>query len=214
LSGQAVTPLLRRAVLPLALIASIAATLWTYRNEQQDVMDENVQLVHSNAPTGVVVSGTNLEVIATPARATINGPHRLKDQVVEEMAATPNSSIRNAAKVLLDPFAPLAVALPAPPKPVAVAVLAAPVAPTLPFQYMGRLEQSQKALPGKADSKNSVGTANGTKTVVYLARGDESFSVSAGENIDANYRFVGIEDDALVFIYLPLSLRQTLPVGP
>jgi hypothetical protein len=49
--------------------------------------------------------------------------------------------------------------------------------------------------------------------VVYLVRGNETFSVSPGDAIDASYQFVGFEGETLVFKYIPLSERKTLATG-
>jgi hypothetical protein len=88
--------------------------------------------------------------------------------------------------------------MPAAPPPVAAAAPApapAPTAPPLPFTFAGKLEVA----PGK--------------WVVYLAKGEQSYAVSKGDTFDGNYRFEGIEDGKLVFVYLPLTTRQLLPIG-
>lgn len=69
-----------------------------------------------------------------------------------------------------------------------------PTAPPLPFQYMGMFEDQGKA-------------------IVYLVRGNESFSVSAGERFADSYQLEKIERGVLFINYLPLSIRQTLPIG-
>jgi len=71
----------------------------------------------------------------------------------------------------------------------------APVAPPLPFTFAGKLDLE----PGK--------------WVVYLAKGDQSFSVSQGETFDGAYRLDGIADGNLVIIYSPLGTKQLLPIG-
>ena len=69
-----------------------------------------------------------------------------------------------------------------------------PTAPPLPFQYMGMYEDRGKA-------------------TVYLARGNESFSVTAGERFADSYQLEKIDRGMLVINYLPLSIRQTLNIG-
>lgn len=49
--------------------------------------------------------------------------------------------------------------------------------------------------------------------MVYLARGNESFAVKAGEKFAGVYQFEGIEKGNLVILYLPLSVKQCLPIG-
>jgi hypothetical protein len=117
---------------------------------------------------------------------------------------------RSRVPVTLDPFAPLAVIEPPKPKtPEPPKVVEVPKAPPLPFQYMGKLVDSESSV-------NSGGASSPTtpkKVVVYLVRGNETFSVSPGDAIDASYQFVGFEGETLVFKYIPLSERQTLATG-
>lgn len=77
---------------------------------------------------------------------------------------------------------------PAPPK---------PIAPALPFTYMGAIEDTD--LDGKVR--------------VFLARGDDSFQVAVGERFAEHYELEKIERGQLIFRYLPLSILQTLPTG-
>lgn len=69
------------------------------------------------------------------------------------------------------------------------------MAPPLPFTYAGKMEQS----PGK--------------WTFYLSRGDESFALSKGDTFDNVYRLVDADASRLVIEYLPLSEKQTLPIG-
>ncbi|HEX8990022.1 MAG TPA: hypothetical protein VF816_18830 [Rhodocyclaceae bacterium] len=71
-----------------------------------------------------------------------------------------------------------------------------PTAPPLPFQYVGKFED-----------------AGGGKLVIYLAKGSESFAVSPGDKFDGVYRFEAIERGRMVLVYLPLSIKQHLPIG-
>lgn len=101
-----------------------------------------------------------------------------------------------------DPFAPRgwdAVAAPvvvasAPVVPVIVVPVAAPpapVAPALPFAFMGRMN-------------------DGTSNLVYLSRGEESWTVKGGETLDANYKIVSMTPQQIVFEHLPTGTQQTL----
>jgi hypothetical protein len=81
---------------------------------------------------------------------------------------------------------PAAVAQPAPPPP--------PQAPPLPFSYLGKL-------------------AEGTETKVFLTQGDRNLVVKPGDVIDNTYRVEEIGEAAVVMTYLPLSVKQTLPIG-
>jgi len=70
---------------------------------------------------------------------------------------------------------------------------AAPTAPPLPFQYLGKF-------------------VDGDKTTVYVIRGGEHYSVEAGQTIEKQYRIDRITDTAVTFTYLPLGTRQVLAV--
>lgn len=85
------------------------------------------------------------------------------------------------------------VAPPAPPPPPPPK----PTAPPMPFKYMGALED----------------TAQGGKTMVYLAKGNDSFQVAVGDTFADVYQLEKIERGQLVIRYLPLSISQTLSTG-
>ncbi|HTL26989.1 MAG TPA: hypothetical protein VL280_10250 [Burkholderiales bacterium] len=69
----------------------------------------------------------------------------------------------------------------------------APVAPALPFRYLGKaVEDGQVA--------------------VFLERGNENYSVAQGGQAGRDYRVEQITDASVTFTYLPLGQRQTLAV--
>jgi hypothetical protein len=70
----------------------------------------------------------------------------------------------------------------------------APVAPPLPFTYLGRYDDSVKA-------------------VIYLVRGDRVLLVHEGDVIEGTYRVEGIVGTTLSLTYLPLKIRQSLDIG-
>lgn len=80
---------------------------------------------------------------------------------------------------------------------VAPAVPPKPSAPALPFRYLGRLVAEDR-------------------TVVFLERGPNLYSVGVGETLNGTYRVDAITDTAVSFRYLPLDLTQTLvlPAAP
>lgn len=104
-----------------------------------------------------------------------------------------------APAAIPDPFAPTSWIAPAPPTPpAAVPVALAPEKPTLPalpFVYMGKLEQEAG------------------QWIIYLARGEQTFSVRQGETFDEHYRYDGMENGSLVISYLPLAAKQLLPIA-
>ena len=88
-----------------------------------------------------------------------------------------------------DPFAPRSFA-PPPPK-MAEAAPSKPSAPPLPFTYVGKV-------------------IDGGKTSVFVARGDENYSLEKGQTIGGAYRVDRITESAVTFTYLPMKTRQTL----
>ncbi|HVY07908.1 MAG TPA: hypothetical protein VHB46_18175 [Burkholderiales bacterium] len=74
---------------------------------------------------------------------------------------------------------------------VAVPEVAQPVAPPLPFRFVGRIEGRDGP-------------------TILLARENESFSVKVGESIDGDYRLESASDSALTIVYVPLGERQML----
>jgi hypothetical protein len=70
-----------------------------------------------------------------------------------------------------------------------------PQAPKLPFTYFGR-------------------AIEGGQMTAFLARGENSYVARAGSTLDGTYRVERIDDQVIVFTYLPLGTRQELPLGP
>lgn len=90
-----------------------------------------------------------------------------------------------------DPFA--ATPAPAASPPASQQQPSAPVAPALPFRYLGKaVEDGQVA--------------------VFLERGHENYSVAQGGQAGRDYRVDQITDASVTFTYLPLGQRQTLAV--
>lgn len=93
-----------------------------------------------------------------------------------------------------DPFAPRSFASAAPPAAAAGKPAPRPSAPPLPFSYLG------KALE---DGKLSV----------FLARGDDNYSLSPGAKRKiGEYRVDKVTESQVTFTYLPLKTRQTLDI--
>jgi hypothetical protein len=71
----------------------------------------------------------------------------------------------------------------------------APQAPPLPFTYLGKVVE---------DGKLSV----------FLARGEDSYSVPAGRRhkLDPQYRVDKVTETQVVFTYLPMNAKQTLDI--
>lgn len=122
--------------------------------------------------------------------------------VARQNNVTPLPDLGNFSRVFIagkniDPFGvrSWAPVVATPPLPATTEVPVAPIAPPLPFTYAGKLE------------------IESGKWVIYLAKGEQSFSVSAGDVFDGVYRFDGIDSGNLVIVYLPLATKQTLPIA-
>lgn len=79
------------------------------------------------------------------------------------------------------------------PPPAAAAAPEKPAAPPLPFTYLGKVIED-----GKLE--------------VFLARGDDSFSVKRGSRIGKEYRVDKVTETAVTFTYLPLKTKQVLDI--
>jgi hypothetical protein len=124
-----------------------------------------------------------------------------------EKETAPAAAAPAAEVAIADPFAATSWAAPAAPvvadaAPAAAAAAAAaapppappvPVAPPNPFVYVGSYK-------------------DGPQQVVMLLRGDQLLLVQQGETIDSAYRLDRITPGGLVMTYLPLQLRQSVPI--
>lgn len=97
-------------------------------------------------------------------------------------AALPVASAIPAAPAPVEPPPP-----PPPPPP------PKPSAPPLPFSYLGQVDGSEQV-------------------IVYLTQGEEVFSVRPGERFAQFYRLDEVRKNKLVILYMPLSVRQYLPI--
>jgi Tfp pilus assembly protein PilP len=73
----------------------------------------------------------------------------------------------------------------------------APTAPPLPFRYVGKMIEDGELQ-------------------VFLARGEESYSLRAGQKkgqkVDEQYRVDKVTENRVTFTYLPLKTQQTLEI--
>ena len=70
-----------------------------------------------------------------------------------------------------------------------------PMAPPLPFTYMGSY------------------TPKGTAPVFFLTQGDRVYDVRVGDTIDSTYTVDAFANGQLVFTYKPLEQKQQLMIG-
>ena len=71
---------------------------------------------------------------------------------------------------------------------------AKPVAPPLPFVYMGKMQEDGK-------------------TVVFLTQNDLPIIAKVGDVLGSNYRVDAIRPPLMEFTYIPLAQKQTLNIG-
>lgn len=90
-----------------------------------------------------------------------------------------------AIRTWVPPAPPAAKPAPAPP----------PQAPSLPFKFVGQIDDG---LQGRA---------------FILADSQRVFTVSPGDSIDERYRLEKFENGQLHFLYLPMNAQQVLSIG-
>lgn len=69
-----------------------------------------------------------------------------------------------------------------------------PVAPALPFTFMGRMVENDR-------------------TILFLSKQNESYSAKLNDVLEREYRIDKIDNDQVTFTYLPLNIRQTMYIG-
>jgi hypothetical protein len=97
-----------------------------------------------------------------------------------------------------DLFAPHSWYVPPPPPPPPMAQdlpPPGPTAPPLPYTFVGSY------------------TPFGESSTYFLARGDRVIDAHVGDKLDGSLLVEKVEGGQIVFNYLPLNIRQTLPAG-
>lgn len=89
----------------------------------------------------------------------------------------------------IDPFRSKSWYVAPPPPP-----LPEPVAPPLPFRYLGQLVEDGQ-------------------TLVFIDHQGRNLTIKVGDHIDGRYAVEAIDGGKVVFVYLPLKQQQTLPIG-
>ena len=133
-----------------------------------------------------VVAGREAPSVVAPATPKVDTRLQVRDDI--DLAKL-ESRLGEDAKV--DPFAPRNFGGPAA-APQVNGPAAKREAPALPFRYIGKMID------------------NG-QLAVFLQKGDESFSVMAGERV-GDYRVDSISENEIRFTYLPMKTKQTLPL--
>lgn len=81
---------------------------------------------------------------------------------------------------------------PPPPPPVKAGPPPKPMAPPLPFVLLGSYEPA------------------GGRAVFYLVRGEQVFDVKVGDTLEGTYSIDAVQNEELLFTYLPLKQQQSL----
>lgn len=169
---MALPPAPRKLLFGVALLASLAATAWLAIQDDEQTTGELIEL-------------------ATPSGPRNARPAKMARLPLLPTLTRPPAPEKNAQAT--DMFQSHAWTSPPPPKPAATAELPAkPVAPPLPYSYMGKLEDAPQG------------------TLFLLSANNKVYTVLQGELIDRVWRVDGEDAASLHFTYVPLALPKTL----
>jgi len=152
-----------------------------------------------------VVFGPKDSDSVEPAKATARPAAHTVHAVMSTVSMPVARSLLALAHRVVDPtaagalFAAHSWYVAPPPPPVAMVsepvAPPKPVAPPLPFTYMGSYAPS------------------GAKPVFFLTQGDRVYDVHIGDTLDNTYTVDAFTNGALVFTYKPLNQQQQLMTG-
>jgi hypothetical protein len=123
---------------------------------------------------------------AAPAEPSAQDAPPASDRVVAPRHA--EALFAQHSWVVLKPAPVPPPAAPPPPPP-------EPTAPPLPYTFVGSLSR------------------DGHPPVYFLASGDRVIDAHVGDRLDGAYRLESAAGGELVFVYLPLNIRQSLAAG-
>lgn len=172
----------RRAGLNLVLAALLAAC-WSPETVSEPVR-RTARAAPRAAPVARTVPGAPPPSVPQAA-APADPPPVMKAEIADPFAATNWSAPATPPPAAEAGPKQAAAAPPAPPP--------APSAPPNPFVYVGSYK-------------------DGAQQVVMLMRGEQLLLIQQGETIDNTYRLERILPGGLVMTYLPLQLRQSVPI--
>jgi len=179
-----ISPRLRWKGLLLALAATLAAT---FAPDDMPPDSERPSPQARRAPRG----GDAAASAVAPARSAVGDSSATASPSATDAAATVAAHAGNAtagdeAGAPLDAFRPKSWQPPPPPPP-------KPVAPPLPFKYLGKVVDEGEPR-------------------FFVARQDKYLTLREGDSVDAQYLFERAERGRLVFLYRPLQQRQFLAI--
>ena len=176
------TPKTQRGLLGLALAATLLL-VWLAPQDEAPVAKPTARTQRAAplTPLAGAPRGSDLKT----GRLDFN-PQQLA--LPERESASDVTDLFRASSWFVPPPAPPPPP-PAPPPPPPV-----PIAPPLPFAYIGQIVEDHKVQ-------------------VILARNDRVVTVFVGDNIDNQYRVESLKGGTLTLVYLPLDIKQTLATG-
>ena len=138
-----------------------------------------------------------VEVDATQSSATIEKKARTQQALERGQEMGLNLEKLSRQKIELPDGDPFVAKLPPPPPPLPPSPPPPPpepVAPAFPFTFMGRMVENDT-------------------TTIFLTRQNQSYSVKLNGIVEREYRVDRIDNDQVIFTYLPLNIPQTLYIG-
>lgn len=134
--------------------------------------------------------------------AVVGPPERTHPKVPESPSAERASD--NIPRIIVtrikdgtpmdDPFASKPINVEPPPSQPTLLPPSAPKAPPLPYAYLGKMIEDGK-------------------TVIFLGKQDNNYSVRVGETLEGQYRLDEVNDQTITLVYLPLNEKQVLSIG-
>lgn len=148
----------------------------------------NIQVANSGVAAPVDVSP---EVEVRLSDDSVGNPFGALSLGQETVASAPEVNLNTGPRTVVTP-----VVLAPPPVPAAKTL--DPVAPPLPFQFIGLI------------AGQDVG---GGKTIAFLNQSGRALTIGEGDEINAIYKVEAILDNRIDLIYLPLKTRQSLHIA-
>jgi hypothetical protein len=169
------------------LLLTIVATVWTALHEDNNNASAELELQHvaskmqQSPKSGASLTKVNQLIVQAKIASNSSSQFIPWQKLKREPSKVVAYDLFKVHSWLVAP--PVKKVKPAPPP--------APVAPSVPFVYLGKLE-------------------NTPSTQIFLMANNKLYTVTKGENIDQQWRLDAEDGELLRLTYLPLSLQQTL----
>ncbi len=163
----------------LLIIGALLATAWLFWSDPSAAVKT---AEHANASVPAGEATITAKFSGTTNAAKIVGALRSREELIGEPGGHTDAIFKMHS---WNPPPVVIIKAPAPPK---------PVAPPMPFTYLGK------------KFENGVWEA-------YLARGNETYVIREKTVIEGIYRVEAVRPPLLTLTYLPLKQMQTLSIG-